>query len=1749
MKKTIIMLAMAGFLAWSANAQIYSSSHGNASEAEPAPWRMKPAAPAVSVAGKSARNAAKAVIFEERFTDGWALPAGWTTSDGNGDGRNWQAMYGVTARDDGSHCVVSESYLPGPFGGAYDPDNWLITPQISIPSEGIHRLSYAIGYSSMQSPENHYEVLVSATGTDLADFEMIHEETVHLSPGASFYEVEVSLDAYAGKDIYIAFRHNESAEVMGNLYLDDIVVEDIPMAPAFSGAETLNFGSVLDINPAKKAYYVVANTGTEELRVEEVSASAELELEGLPMAIAPGAEDTLTVVMGEVHGDSYAGQFVLSTNDPEHPTVTVQVMAAAITAARVTGFHFEDFEAGMPDTWFYWGFAMDGGDGINESASLTSSNSGTDVSMLTTHYVEMGDDPVVEFWYRALDASTGLPTASRHVMFNVYVSDDYGTVYTPIWVLQPGSGMEHEASADWQKVSLSLPDHAGKTCIVGIETGAANGGKWVCQIDNMSIGTKPQAGIAVDVLQGETKPTVGVEYAYSVSVANTGAEPQDSYVVNLMQNGKTEALASIEGESLASGDYETYVFEWVPSEAGEASLYAEVVSENDEEEADNRTADLQVEVLEEGSYAIAVGDGGVLAYAPVNMWNRESASQTLYFPHEIGANTGTIEAIMYRTQFDYPTVMDAPTVRIFIGETDKESFEDKQWVNVSGLTEVYNGKLKSAGGGAEWKVDLETPYEYQGGNLVVYAVMGDWSSGVMSNNFLNTNYPGSSRTLSIATDQVPAITPENPNPYGWNVTLSDMAPDITFFMRFEDAGSVSGTVSDTTKDDVVENVKVAVQGSDLYAMSDAQGRYSLPYLKAGNYTLTASKFAYKDTTFHVTVPTGQALVADLVLTPEKTLVLSGYVRRADDGNPIEGASVSLDGISTYTASTDADGHYEMEGIYLDEQWTFRVTSPGFIAYDTMFAMGDDMVLDVALDESPLPVQLLDARIVDSNAHVAWCRPDSIAWNDFRYDSDVRMGQLGLTDSLPKALMGTVYRNPAELYEVQWFNSTDGSLTPPEQADVYILALDSTGMPSGEVLYSDMGVENMANVWNTHVLSHPVKAPHGFMVAIGNAYGFCGLGIAVGTDDYPFVENANFYTQDYTTGPYISLEDSRYQLNFMIRASGIELASSGQEAQAGSAGSPDYEVYRFGEGQEEAAWTLLGTTRQTSYVDSAWSDLASGVYYYAVKAAYSRLTSVPSISEVMPKDMYVKVSVALSANDGAAVEGALLALTNRDGLSAHAYSLTAGASSAEFPSVWKGIYGLSVELDGYKTFRIDSLAVYADTLLSIELEEALDAPVNLRIAATDDPAAKDFSWNNEAEVVFIDDVETYEDFIIEGIGNYTLVDGDGAPTWVMAFSESGAYDYPHNGYTGSFQVLNPYAAVPVMTDLVMPHSGQKVLACADANASYGPGNNDDWLILPKLSISENMVFRFYAKGVGNAAMYGYERMNVGVSLIGSVDDFTFFNGDKYIEVPDTAWTEYSFDLSDFEGEDIYLAINCVSANSFMLVLDDLYVGTATESKVEAKKAAKSITEYVVYLDEEEIGRTKEVSYRFEDLSEGSHMAGVKAVYTTGESEIVSKEFDVDLPHKVIFSVVDADNQPVEGALIVFAGDTLDGYVAENVFDGTYSYVVSKEGYAEKNGTVTMADADVSVIVSLAGVGNEAFDESDVRLYPNPFADWIFVENADAVKKISLMDVNGRVVMELVSPQASIPVSSLKSGIYMMLLETEAGETVSCKMIKR
>ena len=74
------------------------------------------------------------VIFSEDFTDGighedeidW-LPDGWLAVDADGDGHNWYFN-----EFEGDGYMLSRSWLPGDDGGPLTPDNWLITPAITL---------------------------------------------------------------------------------------------------------------------------------------------------------------------------------------------------------------------------------------------------------------------------------------------------------------------------------------------------------------------------------------------------------------------------------------------------------------------------------------------------------------------------------------------------------------------------------------------------------------------------------------------------------------------------------------------------------------------------------------------------------------------------------------------------------------------------------------------------------------------------------------------------------------------------------------------------------------------------------------------------------------------------------------------------------------------------------------------------------------------------------------------------------------------------------------------------------------------------------------------------------------------------------------------------------------------------------------------------------------------------------------------------------------------------------------------------------------------------------------------------------------------------------------------------------------------------------------------------------------------------------------------------------------------------------
>jgi hypothetical protein len=150
------------------------------------------------------------------------IPATWTIIDVGGlVSITAQAEWASFAHNSGSLDACSSSWYDN--AGAGPTNDWLITPAISIPLTGTYGLKY-FGSSHEASYLEEYEVLVSTTGTDPADF-VTTLLSVTNEPLAGVTHL-LSLVPFAGETIYIAFHHTSNDESM--LHLDNIIVDEFP---------------------------------------------------------------------------------------------------------------------------------------------------------------------------------------------------------------------------------------------------------------------------------------------------------------------------------------------------------------------------------------------------------------------------------------------------------------------------------------------------------------------------------------------------------------------------------------------------------------------------------------------------------------------------------------------------------------------------------------------------------------------------------------------------------------------------------------------------------------------------------------------------------------------------------------------------------------------------------------------------------------------------------------------------------------------------------------------------------------------------------------------------------------------------------------------------------------------------------------------------------------------------------------------------------------------------------------------------------------------------------------------------------------------------------------------------------------------------------------------------------------------------------------------------------------------------------
>lgn len=160
--------------------------------------------------------------YMEDFTTTEDIPEMMTVWDLDGDGFNW-----YWSSLDGIGHLRSQSWDPDE--GALTPDNWVITPHLELGSlQGNEQitLNYWVGVMANTPAyrQEHYGVLVSETGTEAADFELVFEETfAQDTPRLTPLLRTVDLSAYQGKTIFIAIRHFDVSD-NDRMFLDKIEV-------------------------------------------------------------------------------------------------------------------------------------------------------------------------------------------------------------------------------------------------------------------------------------------------------------------------------------------------------------------------------------------------------------------------------------------------------------------------------------------------------------------------------------------------------------------------------------------------------------------------------------------------------------------------------------------------------------------------------------------------------------------------------------------------------------------------------------------------------------------------------------------------------------------------------------------------------------------------------------------------------------------------------------------------------------------------------------------------------------------------------------------------------------------------------------------------------------------------------------------------------------------------------------------------------------------------------------------------------------------------------------------------------------------------------------------------------------------------------------------------------------------------------------------------------------------------------------
>ncbi|MBO4851845.1 MAG: fibronectin type III domain-containing protein [Prevotella sp.] len=398
-----------------------------------------------------------------------------------------------------------------------------------------------------------------------------------------------------------------------------------------------------------------------------------------------------------------------------------------------------------------------------------------------------------------------------------------------------------------------------------------------------------------------------------------------------------------------------------------------------------------------------------------------------------------------------------------------------------------------------------------------------------------------------------------------------------------------------------------------------------------------------------------------------------------------------------------------------------------------------------------------------------------------------------------------------------------------------------------------------------------------------------------------------------------------------------------------------------------------------------------------------LFTLIALSLVQAQSRNKLLTINVTTDTGENLEGQLVVVTQTDYALSYGTLLLDAQGTCQV-KVYAGPHELSCTRPGYEP-ATTSFTIPEDAqtfTATLHIVEKVRTPFALTAHPLHDAYtggnSVELTWNTEAPA-FFDDFESYEPFAIH-FGEWTGIDAD------LEAAAPIVGDYPNRCVMQYAQIINPLEVTPTWWydyPILRPYSGKQYVGFTRTSSGNA---NDDWLISPVVTVGKEHSLMFMAK----AADRFDERFMVYATLkTDNPEPSDFFRIDEgnYETADYKGWKQYEYPLDAYAGQEVRFAIRYISHynmyGSFMLMLDDVYVGQSKDygnaaAKAKARRSPRRSEAnpnelFHIYMDGQEVGSTEAYTYTLGDVPLGTHTMGVKATYRAAESEMVNTTVDI------------------------------------------------------------------------------------------------------------------------------------------------------------